>query len=95
MYVQVGCYGGIYAHKDIAFEFGSAISPILKLYLPKEDQRLKDEENDCLKLKWDAKRFLPKNNYLIHTDAIKNFVLPKGTKRNQWNGWYMRMKPIC
>ena len=58
MYVQAGRYGGTYAHKDIAFEFGSAISPVFKLYLLKEYQRLKDEENDLLKLEWSAKRFL-------------------------------------
>ena len=86
MYVQAGRYGGTYAHKDIAFEFGSAISPIFKLYLLKEYQRLKDEENDRLKLEWDAKRFLSKNNYLIHTDAIKNYVLPRGnhSKSTEW-----------
>ena len=86
MYVQAGRYGGTYAHKDIAFEFGSAISPIFKLYLLKEYQRLKDEENDRLKLEWDAKRFLSKNNYLIHTDAIKNYVLPQGnhSKSTEW-----------
>ena len=86
MYVQAGRYGGTYAHKDIAFEFGSAISPIFKLYLLKEYQRLKDEENDRLKLEWDAKRFLSKNNYLIHTDAIKNYVLPQSnhSKSTEW-----------
>ena len=86
MYVQAGRYGGTYAHKDIAFEFGSAISPIFKLYLLKEYQRLKDEENDRLKLGWDAKRFLSKNNYLIHTDAIKNYVLPQSnhSKSTEW-----------
>ena len=86
MYVQAGRYGGTYAHKDIAFEFGSAISPIFKLYLLKEYQRLKDEENDRLKLEWDAKRFLSKNNYLIHTDAIKNYVLPRSNhfKSTEW-----------
>lgn len=86
MYVQAGRYGGTYAHKDIAFEFGSAISPIFKLYLLKEYQRLKDEENDRLKLEWDAKRFLSKNNYLIHTDAIKNYVLPQSnhSKSPEW-----------
>lgn len=86
MYVQAGRNGGTYAHKDIAFEFGSAISPIFKLYLLKEYQRLKDEENDRLKLEWDAKRFLSKNNYLIHTDAIKNYALPQGnhTKSAEW-----------
>lgn len=86
MYVQAGRYGGTYAHKDIAFEFGSAISPIFKLYLLKEYQRLKDDENDRLKLEWSAKRFLSKNNYLIHTDAVKNYVLPQSnyTKNNEW-----------
>ena len=86
MYVQAGRYGGTYAHKDIAFEFGSAISPIFKLYLLKEYQRLKDEENDRLKLEWAAKRFLSKNNYLIHTDAIKNYVLPQSnhSKSTEW-----------
>ena len=86
MYVQAGRYGGTYAHKDIAFEFGSAISPVFKLYLLKEYQRLKDDENDRLKLEWTAKRFLSKSNYLIHTDAVKNYVLPKGnyTKNTEW-----------
>ena len=86
MYVQAGRYGGTYAHKDIAFEFGSAISPIFKLYLLKEYQRLKDDENDRLKLEWNAKRFLSKNNYIIHTDAVKNYVLPQSnyTKSNEW-----------
>ena len=86
MYVQAGRYGGTYAHKDIAFEFGSAISPVFKLYLLKEYQRLKDEENDRLKLEWSAKRFLSKSNYLIHTDAIKNYVLPRSnyTKNTEW-----------
>ena len=86
MYVQNGRYGGTYAHKDIAFEFGSAISPIFKLYLLKEYQRLKDEENDRLKLEWNAKRFLSKNNYLIHTDAVKNYVLPQSnySKNTEW-----------
>lgn len=50
LYVKAGRYGGTYAHKDIVFEFGSAISPVFKLYLLKEYQRLKDEENDRLKL---------------------------------------------
>ena len=86
IYVQSGRYGGTYAHKDIAFEFGSAISPVFKLYLLKEYQRLKDEENDRLKLEWSAKRFLSKSNYLIHTDAVKNYVLPQRnyTKNTEW-----------
>ena len=76
MYVQAGRYGGTYAHKDIAFEFGSAISPIFKLYLLKEYQRLKDEENDRLKLEWDAKRFLSKNNYLILNPSSNGMDIP-------------------
>ena len=76
LYVKRGKYGGTYAHKDIAFEFASAISPVFKLYLIKEFQRLKEEENDLQKLEWDAKRFLSKNNYLIQTDAVKNYLIP-------------------
>jgi len=86
LYVQAGRYGGTYAHKDIAFEFGSAISPVFKLYLIKEYQRLKSDENDRYKLEWNAKRFLSKTNYLIHTDAVKKYVLPKTnyTKQTEW-----------
>nr|WP_325215084.1 KilA-N domain-containing protein [uncultured Oscillibacter sp.] len=86
MYVQSGRYGGTYAHKDIAFEFGSAISPVFKLYLLKEYQRLKEDENNRLKLEWDAKRFLSKSNYLIHTDAVKHYALPQKnyTKNMEW-----------
>ena len=76
MFVKKGRYGGTFAHKDIAFEFASAISPVFKLYLIKEFQRLKQEENDIHKLEWNAKRFLTKNNYLIQTDAIKNYIIP-------------------
>lgn len=69
--------GGTFAHKDIAFEFASWISAEFKLYLIKEFQRLKVEENDRLALGWDAKRALTKINYKIHTDSIKeNVVLP-------------------
>lgn len=74
IYVKKGKYGGTYAHKDIAFEFASAISPIFKLYLIKEFQRLKEIENKGIE--WNTKRLLTKNNYLIHTDAIKNYLLP-------------------
>ncbi|MBQ0054856.1 MAG: KilA-N domain-containing protein [Synergistaceae bacterium] len=77
MYVKNGRYGGTFAHKDIAFEFGSAISPVFKLYLIKEYQRLKDAENDKLKIEWSAKRLLSKNNYLIHTDAVKKYIVPE------------------
>ena len=77
LYVKRGKYGGTYAHKDIAFEFASAISPTFKLYLIKEFQRLKEEENNKDRTEWDAKRFLSKNNYIIQTDAVKNFLIPK------------------
>ena len=86
IFVKKGRYGGTYAHKDIAFEFASAISPVFKLYLIKEFQRLKEEENNLKKLEWDAKRFLSKNNYLIQTDAIKNYIIPNCNYRDdlQW-----------
>ncbi len=69
MVVKSGRYGGTYAHKDIAFEFCSAISPTFKLYLIKEFQRLKEQEQK--QLGWDIKRNLTKINYRIYTDAIK------------------------
>ena len=86
IFVKKGRYGGTYAHKDIAFEFASAISPIFKLYLIKEFQRLKEEENSHQKLEWNAKRFLSKNNYLIQTNAIKNYIIPNCNYREdlQW-----------
>jgi len=86
MYVKKGKYGGTFAHKDIAFEFASAISPVFKLYLIKEFQRLKEQENDVKKIEWNAKRFLTKNNYLIQTDAVKNYLIPSGNYREdlQW-----------
>ena len=85
-YVKKGRYGGTFAHKDIAFEFASAISPVFKLYLIKEFQRLKEKENDLQKLEWNAKRFLSENNYLIQTDAVKNYLIPACNYREelQW-----------
>lgn len=73
---KAGRYGGTYAHKDIAFEFASWISPKFKLYLIKEFQRLKNDEIEKQKLGWDIKRTLVKMNYHIHTDAIKNNLIP-------------------
>ncbi|MGN0155263.1 MAG: KilA-N domain-containing protein [Lachnospiraceae bacterium] len=86
LFVKKGRYGGTFAHKDIAFEFASAISPVFKLYLIKEFQRLKEQENDLKKIEWDAKRFLSKNNYLIQTDAVKNYLIPACNYREnlQW-----------
>ncbi len=73
--VKKGRYGGTYAHKDIAFEFGSAISVPFKLYLIEEFQRLKEQEQ--VQLGWTAKRELAKINYHIHTDAIKENLIPQ------------------
>jgi len=78
-----GRYGGTYAHKDIAFEFGMWISPEFKIYLIKEFQRLKDEENDRLKLGWNLQRTLAKINYRIHTDAIKEMLIPPAITKQQ------------
>jgi len=86
IFVKSGRYGGTYAHKDIAFEFCSAISPIFKLYLIKEFQRLKDEEQK--QLGWDIKRNLAKINYHIHTDAIKEKLIPDKLTRQQTNFVY-------
>lgn len=83
LYVKRGKYGGTYTHKDIAFEFASAISPVFKLYLIKEFQRLKEEENNLEKSEWNAKRFLTKNNYLIQTDAVKNYLIPQTIKEGK------------
>ena len=73
---KAGRYGGTYAHKDIAFEFASWISVEFKLYLIKEFQRLKDDENRRLSLAWNLNRTLSKLNYRIHTDAIKAHLIP-------------------
>jgi len=72
-----GRYGGTYAHSDIAFEFGMWISAEFKIYLIKEFQRLKTEENERLNLEWNLQRTLAKVNYKIHTDAIKENLLPE------------------
>jgi hypothetical protein len=74
---KAGRYGGTYAHKDIAFEFASWISPTFKLYLIKDYQRIKEIETNQYNLEWNVKRLLSKTNYLIQTDAVKNFILPE------------------
>ncbi|MCZ2130435.1 MAG: KilA-N domain-containing protein [Bacteroidia bacterium] len=78
-----GRYGGTYAHADIAFEFGMWISAEFKVYLIKEFKRLKDDENNRLKLEWDFQRTLSKVNYHIHTDAIKENLIPAEITRQQ------------
>ncbi|MDE5876048.1 MAG: KilA-N domain-containing protein [Muribaculaceae bacterium] len=84
--VKKGRYGGTYAHKDIAFEFGSAISVPFKLYLIEEFQRLKEEEQK--QLGWSVKRELSKINYRIHTDAIKHNLIPSEITKAQANVIY-------
>ena len=76
LFAKAGRGGGTYAHKDIAFEFGSWLSPEFKLYLIKEFQRLKDEESRATSLEWSFQRTLAKVNYKIHTDAIKERLIP-------------------
>ena len=78
-----GRYGGTFAHKDIAFEFASWISIEFKLYVIKEFQRLKADENDRLKLDWNLQRTLAKVNYHIHTDAIKENLIPAALSKSQ------------
>ena len=73
---KAGRKGGTYAHRDIAFEFGSWISPVFKLYLITEYQRLKAAEADPMLGEWNVKRILSKVNYTIHTDAVRDFVIP-------------------
>ncbi len=72
-----GRYGGTYAHKDIAFEFASWVSAEFKLFLIKEFQRLKENEIESKSLEWSLSRTLSKINYKIHTDAIKEHIIPK------------------
>ena len=83
IYVKQGKYGGTYAHKDIAFEFGSAISPVFRLFLIKEFQRLKENEQSDKSLEWNLQRTLSKINYRIHTDAIKDEIIPKIVTKEQ------------
>ena len=83
-----GRYGGTYAHKDIAFEFGMWISAEFKIYLIKEFQRLKEDENDRQKLEWNFQRTLAKINYKIHTDAIKEKLIPHELTKDQVNMKY-------
>jgi hypothetical protein len=83
---KAGRYGGTYAHRDIAFEFGTWISPTFKLYLIKEYQRLKENESNQYSLEWNVKRILSKTNYELHTDAVQKYVIPQSTfpKNKQW-----------
>ncbi|MBN2727657.1 MAG: KilA-N domain-containing protein [Bacteroidales bacterium] len=81
--VKAGRYGGTYAHKDIAFHFAIWLSPEFQIYLINEFQRLKNSENDSLKLEWNLQRTLSKVNYKIHTDAIKDNLIPEKITKQQ------------
>lgn len=83
IYVKKGKYGGTYAHKDIAFEFCSAINPVFKLFLIKEFQRLKSKESKHSQSQWSLQRTISKINYRIHTDAIKENLIPKEITNQQ------------
>ena len=83
-----GRYGGTFAHRDIAFEFATWISAEFKFYFIKEFQRLKADENDRLKLEWNLQRTLSKVNYHIHTDAIKENLIPKELSKEKINFVY-------
>lgn len=86
IFSKAGKSGGTYAHKDIAFEFGAAISPIFKLYVIKEYQRLKDIEANKYGVEWNFKRILSKVNYHIHTGAVKEYIVPKAgySQAKEW-----------
>ena len=88
LHAKAGRYGGTFAHRDIAFEFGSWLSPEFKLYLIKEFQRLKDEETRATSLEWNFQRTLSKVNYRIHTDAIKEHLIPTLLSNAQKNVAY-------
>lgn len=83
---KTGRYGGTYAHKDIAFNFGMWISPVFQLYIVKEYQRLKEIESNQYNLEWNVKRILSKANYQIHTDAVKKYAIPKlsPAQKEEW-----------
>jgi hypothetical protein len=85
---KTGRYGGTFAHKDIAFEFASWLSSEFKFYLIKEFQRLKEDEQHRLSLEWNLQRTLAKVNYRIHTDAIKEHIIPPAVTREQATSIY-------
>jgi len=83
MLSRSGRYGGTFAHKDIAFEFASWVSAEFKLYIIKDYQRLKADENSRISLAWNVNRVISKINYKIHTDAIKDNLIPQRVSRQQ------------
>ncbi|MBX2923806.1 MAG: KilA-N domain-containing protein [Chitinophagaceae bacterium] len=85
---KTGRYGGTFAHRDIAFEFATWLSAEFKFFLIKEFQRLKNEENNRLNVEWNLQRTISKINYRIHTDAIKENLIPKEITKQQANFVY-------
>lgn len=85
---KTGRYGGTYAHKDIAFEFCSFVNPVFKLYLIREFQRLKDNESKLLDVEWDVKRIMAKASYPIHTEAVRQHLVPPKLLRTKMEGLY-------
>ena len=88
LHARAGGHGGTYAHKDTAFEFGSWLSPEFKLYLIKEFQRLKEAEASTQSLEWNLQRTLAKVNYHVHTDAIKEHLIPPMLTKARISGVY-------
>jgi hypothetical protein len=89
IFSKAGRYGGgIFAHKDIAFEFGTWLSPEFKYFLIREFERLKEDENSRFSLEWNLQRTLAKINYKIHTDAIKEQIIPNTITKEQANFVY-------
>ena len=86
--VKPGRYGGTYAHKDIAFQFAMWLSPEFQIYLIKEFQRLKENDNDRNQLEWNLQRTLAKVNYRLHTDAIKENLIPQELSNDKINFLY-------
>lgn len=88
IYAKSGRYGGTFAHKDIALEFCSHIEPRFKLFIIKEFDRLKADESQQLNLEWDVRRLIAKTNYRIHTESIKDFLIPQRIQRDKVAGLY-------
>lgn len=86
IYAKAGRYGGTYAHRDIALEFCSWIEPAFRLYMIKEFQRLKTDEGERLSIEWNVRRLIAKANYKIHTDTIKNHLIPLRLERGKASG---------
>jgi hypothetical protein len=87
IFSKTGRYNsGVFAHQDIAMEFGTWLSPTFKIYLIKEFRRLKEEENDIKGLDWDLRRNLSKINYHIHSDAVKSFLIPPRLQNTKLEG---------